>query len=829
METTINNVSQHTAATSSAQPEGIPSGPTRRTFLKWSGVAAGAAGLVATTTNLGTPKPAQAATVGMKGVDKTVWSACVVNCGSRCPLRLQVKDGTVVRVLPDNTGDNTLMNRNILACPRGRNMRERIYNPDRIKTPMLRVGDKRSDSKFKSISWDEALDLIAEKLQYTIKKYGNQAIYKNYGSGVWNAHLAYSGGWHRLFNLLGGHLGYYGNYSYLQITQCTKYVYGTDDEQISNSFEDSMQNSKLLVLWGNNPQETRMSGGGLAYTSKLAKKSGLKVIVVDPRYSDSAATLADQWIAIRPGTDSALIAGMVHVMLKENLHDQAFLDKYTVGFDEAHMPAGAPANSSYRSYIEGTGYDKVEKTPEWAAAITGVPAQTIRQFARELAQAKPANICQGWGPQRHANGENQANALHILAAITGNVGLPGGGTGGREGYFWPESLWLPNGDNPQPAKISCYKWTDAIDHGEEMTALKDGVRGVDKLSTGIKFMVVYGSNMLASQHGDINRIREILDDDSKCEFIVGMDNQMTPSMKLCDLVLPDTTTAERWDLVPSEYTGDVAYEIMIEQAIDPLYESRSALEVCSDLAHRLGVGDKFDEGNKGTEAWARHLQDMNRAKHPHFPTFDELKEKGVYRYTSPDGLTVPLKDFRADPVAHPLKTPSGKIEIYSTRLAELAATWQFPDALPGDEITPIPMWVDHRESALEAKKNDKYPLQCIGHHYKSRTHSTYGNLSKNIEAHPQKIWINTLDAQKRGVENGDVIKVYNDRGTITSPAFVTPRIAPGVISVPQGAWIKINKDGVDEGGAMNMLTSQHPTPLSKGNGQHTNLVQVEKA
>ena len=805
--------------------------PTRRSFLKWSGVAAGGTALVASTTNLGMPGavPAVAAD-GMADADATVWSACVVNCGSRCPIRLQVKDGVVARVLPDNSGDDTLMNRTIRACVRGRNMRQRIYNPDRIKKPLKRVeGAKRSEGKFEEISWEEAIDLVAEKLKYTYETYGPEAVFKSYGSGVWNAHLGTSGGWARLLNLMGGSLGYYGNYSYLQISQITRYFYGALDEQPSNSIEDSIENSKLLVLWGNNPQETRMSGGGITFTTVMAKKAGLKIIVVDPRYSDSASVLADEWIALRPGTDAALVAGMIHVMLEENLQDQDFLDKYCVGFDEDHMPDGAPANGSYRAYIEGKGADGIEKTPEWAAEITGVPANRIRMFARELAQAKPANITQGWGPQRHLNGENQALAIYLLACVTGNVGIPGGGTGGRDGYYWPITAWIDDGTNPVETSISVYTWTDAIDRGPEMTALKDGVRGKDKLETGIKFLLFYGSNMGSSQHGDINRTREILDDESKCEFIVGMDNQMNATMKLCDLVLPDTTTSERWDLVPSEYTGDMAYEIMCEKAIEPLYESRPALEVTAAIAEKLGIGDEFTGGKKTTEDWARELQAQNHEANDHIPDFESLREMGVYRYTDPNGLYVGLKDFRKDPEANPIETPSGKIEIYSSQLADLAATWEFDEGREGDRITPIPEYIPTVEGVEDARANKKYPLQCIGHHFKQRTHSTYGNLSFNNEAHPQKIWVNTFDAGDRGIENGDQIQVYNDRGRIQSQAFVTSRIAPGVISVPQGAWVEFDDDGVDHGGAVNVLTSLHTTPMAKGNGQHTALVQVDKA
>lgn len=803
-------------------------GVSRRTFLKWSGAVGGTTALVVTAGELATGT-ASAAVDGLADADKTVWSACVVNCGSRCPLRLQVKDGVVVRVLPDNTGDDGLLTRQIRACVRGRNMRQRIYNPDRIKTPMRRKpGTKRGAGEWEEISWDEAIDLFASELKRVIDTYGNEAIYKNYGSGVWNAHLGYSGGWARLFNLLGGFLGYYGNYSYAQIIGITKYHYGNPDEQISNSIEDSIENSKMLVLWGNNPQETRMSGGGLAFTTlAAARKQGLRVVVVDPRYSDSAAVLADQWIAPRPGTDAALAAAMTHVMISRNLHDQAFLDKYCVGFDEEHMPPGIPAGNSYRSYVMGEGPDGIEKTPEWAAGITGVTADVITQFAIDLATAKPANIAQGWGPQRHANGENQARAIYTLAAVTGNVGIPGGGTGGREGYFWPVTQWFPDGENPVKTAISMYKWTDAIERGPEMTALADGVVGRDRLETGIKFMLSYGGNMLGSQHGDINRTREILSDETKCEFICVVDNQYSRSALMADLILPDTTTSERWDLIPSEYVGDMAYLIMGEKAIEPLHDSKPAYEMCVEIAKRFGIEQEFSEG-RTLEDWARHMQQQTVDAYPDFPTFDELREMGVYRYTNPDGLTVALKDFRDDPEANPLQTETGKIQIFSPELWELAKKWEFKDPLPGDVITAIPEHLDTWEGALEARTNEKYPLQCISHHFKGRTHSTYGNLANNVEAHPQTVWINTMDARERGISNDEVVEVWNDRGRIQVPARVTARIMPGVVSVPQGAWFDIGDDGVDRGGAANMLTSLHPTPVSKGNPQHTALVQVKK-
>ena len=187
---------------------------------------------------------------------------------------------------------------------------------------------------------------------------------------------------------------------------------------------------------------------------------------------------------------------------------------------------------------------------------------------------------------------------------------------------------------------------------------------------------------------------------------------------------------------------------------------------------------------------------------------------------------IPLKEFRDDPVANKLDTPSGKIEIYSSRIAELAEQWELPE---GDKLTPLPEYVATWEGAEEAKHNEKYPLQCIGHHMKGRTHSSYGNVDwLRDDAHPQTAWINPIDAKKRGIKNYDKIAVFNDRGRIHTTARVTPRIAPGVISVPQGSWFNPDKKGIDMGASVNTLTSWHPSPLAKGNAQHTALVQVER-
>ena len=809
------------------KPAGSHSAPTRRSFLKWSGITAGGTALVASTTNLGMPGTGpQAVADGMSGVDKTVWNACLANCQSRCPLRLQVKDGTVVRILPDNTGSDKLGDLQNRACVRGRNQRERIYSPNRLKKPMKRAGN-RGEDKWEEITWEEAFDTIASELKRVKETYGNEALWYHYGSGSTGGNITKRGTWPRLLNTYGGYLGQYGDYSTAQITAAYPYFYG--EWVSSNSLEDA-QFSRLQVMFGNNPLETRMSGGGeLGVVQKVRKDFHIKTIVIDPRYSETALAAGDEWVPLRPGTDAALVAGLIHVMVEEGLHDQDFLDKYCVGFDEDHMPDGVPKNNSYLSYIHGKGEDGVEKTPEWAADITGVPADRIRQLAREIAGTKPCAITQGWGPQRNATGENSARAIFLLAAATGNIGIQGGGTGAREGNTTLPVKPFPLYDGEEPpvtTMISCFNWIDAIDHGPEMTATNAGVRGKDQLEVGIKLMVVNASNTLTNQHNDLNKTYETLSDTSKCEFIVVIDHQHTDTAKWADILLPSTTNFEEFDMIPGASCGDTGWVIWGQQAIDPLYDTKTGYEMCTEIAKRLGIEDEFTQGRTQDE-WRQYLWEQTKENVPELPSPEELEELGIWRKHA-DTPFISLKEFREDPEANPVSTDSGKLEIFSKKLYDMNKVWEFDDEL--DRLAALPEQVLTYEDWYAARaEGAKYPLQLMGHHYKGRTHSSYANLPRNKEAHPQKAWINPADAQVRGIENGDLVDVFNDRGRMRIPALVTPRIAPGIVSVPQGAWYDPNTDGIDEGGCINLLTKYHPSPLAKGNPANTALVEVEKS
>lgn len=840
-----------------------PTGFGRRTFLKWSGAVGGTAALISVADVGVRTAHAEEPQAG----SEIVWSACTVNCGSRCPVRLEVTDGTITRVLPDNTGSDELGDQQVRACVRGRSIRHRIYNPDRLKKPMKRkAGTKRGEEQWETISWDQALDEIAAKMKDIKSRFGNEAFYINYGTGTLGSTMAKSWppeetAFARLMNTWGGYLDHYSDYSTTAITAAYPYFYGTWFG--SNSLDDA-RNAKLQVMFGNNPLETRMSGGGLTYvTQKVRQDSDVRTIVIDPRYSETAALLSDDWIPLRPGTDAALVAGLIHEMLAQKLHDQKFLDSYCVGFDEATLPKDAPANSSYRSYIEGKGPDGVEKTPEWAADITGIPARRIRQLAREIGSAKPCAITQGWGPQRHANGEQAARAIFLLACVTGNIGIAGGGNGARESspalsLISPFNTGLKN---PSDKMISCFSWLDAVDHGEQMdtfnagVALKDsGARWVKvpvdadgsavntKLEVPIKMVWQYAGNSVVNQTGDNNASVVVLQDETKCELIVACDIQYTVSCRYADYVLPGTSSAEEADLHPGENAPPMAYGIVSTQAIDPLYECRTVYDICVELSKRLGTEQEYTQG-KSREDWLRSAIDESRKLDPAMPDYDAWKKMGMYRRKA--GSVISMAEFRSDPTANPLPTPSGKIEIYSDRLRVMAEKWQFGvfrPKLAGDALVALPEYVETWEGPLDARASKQYPLQVISHHFKGRTHSSYGNVDWLIEAHPQTVWISMLDAESRGIRNGDQVFVYNERGTVKLEARVTERIMPGVMSIPQGAWYKpvptstVAPPGaanaahqVDVAGSANTLTSLHPSPLAKGLSSHTVLANVVKS
>ena len=538
------------------------------------------------------------------------------NCGGRCLLIAHVENGRITRLDTDDRPDS-LAAPQLRACVRGRAYLQRQYHPDRLLHPLKRVG-RRGEGRFERISWDEALDLVAGEMERVKAKYGNEALFVPYGTGSYNqlngSHTA-----RRLMNLFGGCLGIYNSYSWGAINIATPTVYGT---LVTGNQRQDWLNSRYILMWGWNPAEMR-DGTNSDYFIRLARENGARVVCIDPRHSLSAAALADEWIPIRPGTDAAMMSAMAYVMLSEGLYDAEFVRSHCVGWDTAQMPPGAESAESYTDYLLGV-RDGVKKTPDWAEAICAVPAATIARIAREYATIKPGVLYQGYGMQRRAYGEQVVRAGCVLAAITGNVGIPGGWASGLAdqapdgGPFW---TLFPTGENPVKAKIPVFLWTEAVLRGREMTA-SDGVLGETKLKSDIKLIYAVATNCLVNQHADTNRSAAILRDESKVEFLAVQDNFLTPTGRFADLVLPACTQFETWGVEDGWKYGD---EVILQpKLVEPPGECKSDYRICAELAERLGFGEAYTEG-RDEKDWVEWCLDRFReTRFPELPIAGDL-------------------------------------------------------------------------------------------------------------------------------------------------------------------------------------------------------------
>ena len=744
-------------------------------------------------------------------------------CHSSCGLLYYVKDGKVEFV----EGDPLDPCANGRLCMRCLNRVEAINHPDRLKYPMKRAGE-RGENKWERITWDEAYDIVERETRKVWEEYGPESILCTKGTArgtVWQLHYFFQAAF-KTANV--AHIGFTGYACYLPRTcgciapmgdfPIVDASQGHPDRYMADEFRPP----EVLVVWGNEPLASN-ADGYIGHWLVQCVQMGSKIISIDPRLTWWGAR-AEYWLPVRPGTDAALVAGIAHELIASGLVDVEFLHKYCVGYDEETLPEGAPANSSYYAYIMGTGYDMVEKTPAWAAAITQMPEQRIIDLAHEIGEAKPCFICQGWGPQRRTNGETAARAIALLPQLVGQVGLPSTNSGLREGNGGFSLNSLPTGDNPITAKFPNYLWPEAIKFGTEMTATKDGIKNADALPAPVKFLVNYGNNMPANQNGDINYTTDVLKDESLCEFILCYDVVMTDSAKYADIILPDLTPQETWTLSTQGENNDTKGIWFGQPTASAKFERREVYEVCADLADRLGVKDAYTDGGKTREDWCRELYEEFRAENPDAPTWEEGLAAGIYKKDiEVDNATDP---FIEDPAANPLETATGKIQIYSPELAELAATWQIAE---GDVISPIPQYVPGFNGP--DANTEEYPLQITGYHTKAHTHSSYANNQIIQDAHRHNVWINPLDAAERNIETGDMVRVFNDHGEILIEAKVTDRIMPGVGAIPQGMWHDADMDGdrVDKGGCINTLTSRHCTPVAKATGQHSIIGQIAKA
>ncbi len=481
---------------------------------------------------------------------------------------------------------------------------------------------------------------------------------------------------------------------------------------------------------------------------------------------------------------------MAHVIVSEGLHDQAYCDRHVLGFDEAHLPEGAPAGASYKSYLLGES-DGVPKTPEWAAALCGMPAETIRRLAIEFATTKPAALQCGYAPGRTAFGEQFHRAAYALAAITGNVGIVGGNSGVSNGATGRAGIKsLPPGTNPIKAKVSTPLLADLLARG------KSGGYPAD-----IKAIYSAGGDLF-NQCPNANKMAASLDG---VELIVVQDHFMTPTARHADIVLPATTFWERND-VHTPWAGAGHYAIFMKQAIQPMYECRNDMDIFADLAARVGINDYAE---KTEMEWLRELTRDS------VDDFDTFAEKGVARFAAPKDAVAFAAEIR-DPETKKFTTPSGKIEIYSMALAAN------PDPYGLGHIPPIPTWIE------PVKPEARFPLMLCSPKSRARTHSIHGNQPLLARIDPDDVWMNTADAAQRGITNGERVRVFNDRGSTLLPVKVTSRIAPGVVSIKEGAWVTPGSDGTDTNGCANVLAEDRSAPCG-ATTYNTNLVEVERA
>ena len=727
----------------------------------------------------------------------TVSHASFSDCGGRCKMLSTVREGCVLAIRPDQMSAMRFS-----GCPRGAAYRPTFLSSRRLRYPMERVG-KRGEGRFRRISWEEAVDKVTDVLRVS-KAEGPGSRYVMAGAGVCGV-LQGSELTKRLLDLDGGRLGYYSTYSIGCALPVLPRMFG--EIAIANH-ETEILHSKLLLLWGNN-LVTNHFGSAQKRMLMLAKERGIRIIVIDPRQSDTVLAAADQWIAIRPGTDSALADAMCWVIWQEKLYDKDFVDRFCVGFDDEHLPEGVPAGESYVSYLSGV-KDGIEKTPEWAEKVTGIPADTIHQLAVEYATARYACILPGLGPQRTLNGEQTYRNILTLACLTGGLAKPGGGiiTWTRPGSMRPVIL---SGENPYPLSIPAFQWWRAAECPETMTVAK-GLQGGEHLEGPVRYLFSIASGMLLNQHSDINHTLRLLQDDTKIQKVILADLFMTPSARGADLVLPAPSFFETENISPPWAGED--YVLYNHAAIAPLFESRLELEWLRECADRLGLAEAFTQGWGDLRDWLRHSWEEFREKTPSALEFDRFFADSI---TLLPDMNQRIRFWENIEEGVPFKTPSGKIEIFLRELYDR----------PIPNMLPTPGYVATEEGS-EDPMREKYPLQLIGYHSKRRCHSIHDGNPWLEELEPPCVWIHPTDARERGIQDGQMVEVFNDRGRIRIPAKVTSRIVSGVTAMSEGGWFTPDKEGNDTRGSINVLTMSHrATPLGNANPQHTNLVEIK--
>lgn len=715
--------------------------------------------------------------------------------------------------------------------PIGLAMWDAYRSPVRVLRPAVRRSwleqgpgarpELRGREPFVEIEWERALDLVAAELQRVRGTHGNEAIFG--GSYGWSSagrfHHAQSQV-HRLLNAIGGYVRSADSYSLGAARVLMPHIVAPMDELMAShhGWDVLAAHTRLLVAFGGIPaKNAQVSAGGAAEhrlrpgLARLAA-AGCRLVNFSPmRDNFDAPEGSVEWIPIRPNTDTAAMLAMACELVLQGRHDREFLRRFCTGGER------------WIEYLLGRD-DGVVKDADWAAPITGVPAPTLRALAGDLCSHRSlVNVA--WSLQRAHHGDQPYWAAVGLAALVGQIGLPGGGFAVAYG---PANLMgsphprlpgptLPQGSNPVKAFIPVARIADMLLHPGETFDYD----GQPHRYPDIRLIYWAGGNPF-HHHQDLNRLARAW---RKPDTIVAHEQVWNAHAKLADIVLPATSTLEREDI---GFATREPLLVAMKRLMPPVGEARDDYDIFAEIARRLGAESTFTEGRTAGQ-WLRHLYQRSAAQaREHgvrLPDFDSFWAAGEFRLPQATAPVVLLEQFRTDPERFPLATPSGRIELHSSRIAGFG----YADC-PGH-----PAWLEPDEW-LGAPLAAKYPLHLVSDQPHTKLHSqldfsTYSAASKVRGREP--VAIHPEDAAERGISEGDLVRLFNDRGTCLAGARVTPQQLRGVLRMATGAWwdpLDLGRDGsLDKHGNPNVLTRDHgASSLSQGCSAQSCLVQVER-